>query len=177
MKFRLRPSSVKERISDAGVDSHVYADLKERVLDRLESTREATSEKVDEAIDYAVSSATQATDFTKEQLAKASERVRQEIRDVSENVTHSGEALRTRLAPSRPRNRYLLLASAAMGIGSFLLGRLSSTPRASDVYRKGDTAGPGLFMCRNCGTRLQLESKTRLPGCSSCHKTEFSKID
>lgn len=169
-------SKVNGRTSDTDDGSRAYTALRERVMERLDEGRHLTSEKIDEAINRAVSSATTASDMTKEQIARAAERVRRELTGARENVEERSEAVREKIVPPRPKTRFLVLASAAMGIGSFLFGRLSTTPRRSRTYQKGDEVEPGLLICDNCDTRLQIVSRTHLPACSNCRHTRFSKI-
>lgn len=172
LKERLlnKKDSVKSDSSDA------YEAIKESVAKRLEDSRSATRESIDEAINSAVASVTATSEHTKEQINQGATRLRRELEEIRESAAEAGRSAIDKVTPGRPRSRFLVLASAAMGVGTFLLGRLSSKPRSLGKFDTGDTAGPGLFVCHNCDTRLQLESETRMPECSNCHNRSFSQI-
>lgn len=173
---RLNREAAKDAISGLSDDDRAYNDIRKRVMKRLDDSRHATAERIEEATENAANSARSAAEFTTDQISRATERVRREMNGVGETATQKTDAVREKITPSRPKFRYLVIASAALGVGNFLLGRWSRSPRRAEIFKKGDKADAGLYSCRSCGTRLQMSSRGNIPECSNCKSREFARV-
>ena len=75
----------------------------------------------------------------------------------------------------RANNAFKLFESAADKTRIEMLSFEETVERISHYYT-GEITGPGTLQCDNCGKSLHFHATGRIPPCSSCHATRFTRV-
>jgi len=55
------------------------------------------------------------------------------------------------------------------------LAKIETQAKKYHVYTSGDIAGPGTFVCDQCGKQIAFKSTSQIPSCPSCQGEKFSR--
>ncbi len=55
------------------------------------------------------------------------------------------------------------------------LAKIENQAKKYHTYHSGDIAGPGTFLCDNCGKQIDFKSTSEIPECPDCKSKTFSR--
>ena len=55
------------------------------------------------------------------------------------------------------------------------LAKIETQAKKYHAYNSGDIAGPGTFVCDDCGKQIAFKSTSQIPSCPSCQGKKFSR--
>jgi rubrerythrin len=55
------------------------------------------------------------------------------------------------------------------------LAKIEKQANKYHPYKNGDIAGPGTFICNQCGKKIAFKSTSEIPECPECHAKTFTR--
>lgn len=164
-----KPTEQDERVAAA------YERILANVRDMLSSSTELTRKEFDRALQRAGTSLDQASEFTRNEINRAGDAIRKDWQNLMQAVNKQKDSL-------LQSEQFQRLADTSLGI----LGNLAKSIKdwagtvddkidAQLSYHTGEIAGPGQFICTNCGQTLTFQKSGRIPPCGSCKNTTFRR--
>ncbi|HKJ66416.1 MAG TPA: hypothetical protein VKA68_00525 [bacterium] len=155
--------------------TEAYDHILDNLRGILSSTSELTRQEFDRALRSAGSSLDEASEFTRQEIDRAIKAVRKDWQNLMQ-------------AADKQKDTFLQSESFRQVANTSLefLGRLSKSIKdfANVVdekvdeqltYHTGEVAGPGKFVCTECGKAMNFKKSGRIPPCSSCKNTSFRR--
>ncbi len=144
--------------------SHLFDKLKDKTATSLDDLLEKTKKEM-----------VHAGEIGAEQGEKFKEYLKKDLSATKEDLGKLGEQLKEKAHPSRLSAGFLQIVYKVAGQLSDGFSHLAKTTSESLTYHTGGVCGPGTLTCTKCGKSMIKTKESRIPPCSGCKGTEFTK--
>ncbi len=155
--------------------TEAYDHILENLRGILSSTSELTRQEFDRALRSAGSSLNEASEFTRQEIDRAIDAVRKDWQNLVRAANQQKDSFLQSESFQQVANTSLdFLGRLTKSIKDFA-NVVDEKVDEQLTYHTGEVAGPGRFVCTECGKSMNFKKSGRIPPCSNCKNTAFKR--
>jgi hypothetical protein len=165
-----KPDTV-DRLVDA------YERMLKHIQETVEHAEKETVPAIRDMLAKARENVVELGELSREEANKVADFVERDIEEAASYIAETGEDLKSwwRFDLNLIEQRLLDAFSSVADQTSLQLRGWAEQARQASLYRTGEVSAPGTLVCTACGAEMHMRKTGRIPPCSECHGTSFTR--